>query len=394
MANGFNPLQSFAQGLNIQQGMQDMQRQEQLSQLRAAIGQQAGQAGFNPNQSLELQQLAALDPTGAINSLTAFNAIGQERQKAFFQDARKGRRMLDAGDVGGFTKLVENRLGQINAVGGDPSDSMAVLSMVAQGDIEGAKAALNQVEMQGVELGLLSDIKATKDRGKPADIIALEKLIERAGLSEEDAKTAARIKLGLDPRATGSADITIAQKDLANEVADVKATIKQAEKFGELTGASRAKAIDKGFEQITKVNNNIGNLNRAIQLLDEGAKTGAVERFLPSVKAATVELNNLRNRLGLDVIGSVTFGVLSEGELNLALDTALPTGLNEPELKDWLQRKKAAQEKLRGYLEDQINFLDQGGTKAGFMRMKKNQSAQPDSPAQRTEQEILSQYGV
>jgi lysophospholipase L1-like esterase len=54
----------------------------------------------------------------------------------------------------------------------------------------------------------------------------------------------------------------------------------------------------------------------------------------------------MRSRLGLDVVGAVTFGALSEGELNLALDVALPTDLSPPDLKKWVLNKKAAQEKV------------------------------------------------
>ena len=126
----------------------------------------------------------------------------------------------------------------------------------------------------------------------------------------------------------------VAEQGLAKEVAEVKAEIKQAEKFAEMTGSARAKAIDSGFDRIGKINSNISNIDRAIQLLDEGAETGAVEKFFPSVKGATIELNNLRNKLGLDIVGATTFGALSKGELDLALETALPTGLQEKELRD------------------------------------------------------------
>ncbi len=51
------------------------------------------------------------------------------------------------------------------------------------------------------------------------------------------------------------------------------------------------------------------------------------------------------NQLGLDVIGSVTFGALSEGEMKLAMETAVPRNLDGPQLKEWLVQKRAAQEK-------------------------------------------------
>ena len=56
---------------------------------------------------------------------------------------------------------------------------------------------------------------------------------------------------------------------------------------------------------------------------------------------------------------------MSEGELSLALETALPLNMNEPELKDWLTRKKTAQTKLADYITDQARFLSVPGRTLG-----------------------------
>lgn len=207
------------------------------------------------------------------------------------------------------------------------------------------------------------------------------------GLSPEDQERARRVQLGLDPRAVGSANITIAgDDDLTENVADSQATIAQRKKFGEATGASRAKLIDKGFENINQVNANIRNIDRAVSAIDEGASTGAIEsRFFPTFRQATIKLEQVQKELGLDVIGAVTFGALSKGELDLALATALPTGLQPEELKEFLIGKKAAQEKLRTYYSDQIDFLDQGGSIAGFVRqMERSQQDAAPQPTGRT----------
>ena len=78
--------------------------------------------------------------------------------------------------------------------------------------------------------------------------------------------------------------------------------------------------------------------------------------------------------MGLDVIGSVTFGALSQGELDLALDTGLPTGMNEPQLIDWIERKIAAQNKLNAYYNRQATFLSDGDKTIGdWLRVNKEQ---------------------
>jgi len=209
------------------------------------------------------------------------------------------------------------------------------------------------------------------------------------GLSPEDQARARRVQLGLDPRAVGSGAITTAlDPELTEQVAESTAVIAGRKKFAEMTGASRAKTIDKGFESIQNIDKNIRNMDKAIAALEGGARTGPIEsRFFPSIRSASVKLDQIRNELGLDVVGGVTFGALSKGELDLALEVALPTNLQPEELIQWLQDKKAAQEKLRGYFASQIDFVDQGGTLAGFLR-------QQERGNQQTEQQNVAPEGT
>jgi hypothetical protein len=98
-------------------------------------------------------------------------------------------------------------------------------------------------------------------------------------------------------------------------------------------GDFTAKQVNQAFAQIGKIKTNIRNIDQAIDAIDKGANTGVIASRFPNLTAASIQLANIRNILGLDVIGSVTFGALSEGELNLALETALPTSLSPKDLK-------------------------------------------------------------
>ena len=125
---------------------------------------------------------------------------------------------------------------------------------------------------------------------------------------------------------------------------------------------------NEAFQALPKIRTSIENVDRAIQLIDEGADTGAVESKFPSWKASSVELNNIQAKMGLDVVGATTFGALSKGELDLAKAVALPTGLNAPELRDWLVRKKEAELKMRDQLEDYAIRLSNGATRAELLK--------------------------
>ena len=141
----------------------------------------------------------------------------------------------------------------------------------------------------------------------------------------------------------------------------------QADLGADVEGAKRAgtsgiELANKTFERIGPIRSNIANLQRAIDLVEEeGANTGALARMLPNWSASSIELSNLRNQLGLDVVGSATFGALSESELQMALDTALPEGMSEGALSDWLTRKRDAQEALVDNLTMQAQFLSKPG---------------------------------
>lgn len=123
-----------------------------------------------------------------------------------------------------------------------------------------------------------------------------------------------------------------------------------------------ADVISSSREKLNIITNMNSNYDEAIRLSQGGANTGPIDRLLPTFKAQTAALDHLQKEMGLDIIGAVTFGALSQSEMDIAMQTALPTNLNGPQLVQWLQRKKTANQKLSKYLQKQIAFLRGGGT--------------------------------
>ena len=272
--------------------------------------------------------------------------------------------------------LIDQRVNSLAAQGRNPSDT-AELSGLSE-----------QEQNQAITASMIAALPVSEQtriaRGDESALTAGQR--EFASLTEDLTKKqineAKLIELGLSPRAVGSAIQTISEKGIAEEIGDAEATVAERKKFGELTGSSRSKAIDAGFDRIAKIDAGIQNIDSAIQAVNDGAGTGAIERRFPSIKAASVELDNIQGRMALDVIGAVTFGALSQGELDLAKQVALPAGLDGPQLIEHLENRKAAQLKLRDYFQEQINFLDQGGSVAGFLRSReRQQTAEPTAAA-------------
>lgn len=154
---------------------------------------------------------------------------------------------------------------------------------------------------------------------------------------------------------------------------------------GAAAGAAEGgkKTMEAGFSawnDYNKIQGSIANIDEAIAALDNGAKSGIVYNMLPNVTEASASLKNAMDRMGLDVIGSVTFGALSEGEMRLAMETAVPRSLQPAELRNWLQRKRDAQEKASRTLADAAMFLTVPGNTINDW-IAKNRGSGSSSPS-------------
>ena len=157
--------------------------------------------------------------------------------------------------------------------------------------------------------------------------------------------------------------------------------LQQRRAKGRGLGAGAAKIASKAFDSTEKLRANNLRLKKVIAAVGEGADTGPISSMLPSFRASTRRLIALKNELGLDVVSAVTFGALSERELEIAMDTGLPTKMKGPDLVKWAQDKIAAQEKLGDYFEEQAIFLSKGDNNAAtwIEHTRANKKVQPDT---------------
>ncbi len=144
----------------------------------------------------------------------------------------------------------------------------------------------------------------------------------------------------------------------AEGTAEGKLTFAQRLKEAETFGAKKIEWIDEARNKETNINSTINLYKQALALLDQGASTGRVAKLLPTTSAQTALLETVKGQLGLDVIGSVTFGALSESELNLAMDLGLPSDkLSPDELRTWLTDRIDAKSKAAKALQDTAAYL-------------------------------------
>jgi hypothetical protein len=84
--------------------------------------------------------------------------LDNQRKGALFQDARTVNSFLKAGQPEQARKVVSHRLGLIEQIGGDPTDTLEIATLLEQGDIQGATNLLDSVEKAGVQNGFLKDL--------------------------------------------------------------------------------------------------------------------------------------------------------------------------------------------------------------------------------------------
>jgi hypothetical protein len=332
----------------------------------------------NQQQQMNQQRMAAQD----FNMQRAQVQAGREDKQAAEVDGikqvqfinRLGKQLLNQNEAA-WPQTLAPHLPALQAIGYDPQ----VLQSMTREQVQSVVDQTDSVIGEGVAR-------------MSADQEAFERNIQN--FSDKDKERARKIRAKLEaPEGTLTAEEIGAREQAkidarvqsAEKIGDSEAIISSRKKFGEMTASSRAKTIDEGFDKISNISSKINNIDEAIGALSNGASTGAIEsRFFPSIRAATVELEQIQKEMALDVLGGVTLGSISEEELDLVQRVALPTGLSPEKLKEHLVKRKTAQQKLKNYFEEQIDFLDQGGTVAGFLRKKKREAPQ-DAPQAETQ---------
>ena len=124
------------------------------------------------------------------------------------------------------------------------------------------------------------------------------------------------------------------------------------------------------LNKFTMIDKQIQDFRRIDELVDEGAKTGFINKFLPSTNEATIELEQIAKRMGIDIINSATFGALSATELQLALSTGFDLNLTGEKLTRYIENKIAAQTKLRNALMPEVQMLLNGSGLAEYAKYK------------------------
>jgi hypothetical protein len=150
---------------------------------------------------------------------------------------------------------------------------------------------------------------------------------------------------------------------------EVEVRLAGDKKFAEQRGIAQSDMVDQAKQTNATVTSNIDKYKRVLDQLNKGGKTGVLVNFLPDVTAASAAINQIRNELALNVIGSVTFGALSKGELDLAKSTAMPSSTLSPEeLTIWLNEAIEEQTKVQQAVQETLMHFLTGGSEQEYYK--------------------------
>lgn len=318
-------------------------------------------SAFNSGDPNQIAELIASNPElkDQINSMMGYK--NGTTQKSF-EKAMRG--VLSTNDPEMQREILATRINEVTDAGGDATDSLQLMRQLNE-DPEGFKRSMGTLASTFFSKQEMGEFNRQRGIGGEID-----------GISEVQSSKILPGGLVQLVRKSGTVEVVPAAE------ADAE-LVKQAENRGAKLQGIRAQERESGkgaskvalgaFDKVGKIRSNIDNLQEGIRLVrEEGAQTGPIAQKLPSFRAGTIKLNQLQKRLGLDIIGAVTFGALSKGELDLAKDVALPKGLNEDEIVDWMEKRIVAQQKLANNLEEAAVFLSTAGnTVADFIKFNK-----------------------
>ena len=252
--------------------------------------------------------------------------LEENRVKAMAQDALIGLNFLKKGDTDSTVELLQNRVDNINRLGGDPSDTMETLEALKAGNVD---FAINDLQ-SAVDISRVRGILPEEDGGKFIERVGTQAIfktdegVEAREIQGLQAGSAIESKEVQSSKILPGGMTQITFKDGSVELVslgdDDKKLVRAAEDRGVSLQEARAGAREKGTKEERRgqdlINRGVlaaestANIRRGLELLDK------VETGGPAAISLAV-----RERLGIE--GA------DEGELSSSLGKAVLSQLRE-----------------------------------------------------------------
>ena len=116
-----------------------------------------------------MRRVALVNPSEVKAISSPLEALDQKRQEALFTDALRVDKLLEEGFTPQARTLLENRLQEIQNLGGDPSDTQEILDTLNSGGAADARKALRPTLIAGQVEGFLPAPGGGKSLGLSKD---------------------------------------------------------------------------------------------------------------------------------------------------------------------------------------------------------------------------------
>lgn len=335
--------------------MQIENAQKRMQEVQAALGD--AYASGDPNKVAEI----AIKYPEAQKTVELLYGFKSDETKKNLLDT--GRAVLsNKNNPQAALDAINSRISYLEQSGADPTQSMQMRdqlqSMIQNG--EDTSQFFKNAELGYASLASPQEWKAyageVDGQKTPSSVLETEWFLKQPkSIQEEHLK----LKRKTDP--------TMAEK-LAFE--RDKADISINEAAGKATAADRIAAASDAADKVMKLEGGLAVYDNLVNEIDNGANTSVYTSWSPTIKDATRRFEQGARELGLGVISSTTFGALSEGELRLAMETAVPK-LQPAAMRQWLLDKKNAQQKLADEMFKYAEHLENGGTKVSWIKSQK-----------------------
>lgn len=256
-----------------------------------------------------------------------------------------------SGNPGQFKPMIEMAVKDINerkVLNRGKNNTIAYLQKLADGGDNTAAAALRLVDSQGPAAAIKSYMTARSANSAAANKTSASAKTYPNGLTVSLFQDGTKqVRDGAGTLLTGPAATKAIKAAQADEIEQARLN-----EFQTKSASAKAGMVGSTVSSIINVDSSLRNYAKAKRSLRDAIRdgsniSGVLTQYFPDISVEAAELTNARNALGLDVVGSVTFGALSKGELDLALSQGLPLGLNEPQLLEYIERREVALKKYR-----------------------------------------------
>jgi hypothetical protein len=308
-----------------------------------------------------------------INAMKMMGVEDAQRRNAMTEDVKTAEVLLKNKDTKGAMEFLSDRAQASSQSGGNPRETMEVYNTIRDGNVPEA-------------LDMLANYRSVFDDGytdERQSSQAKTNYVNKVSPPQTDQETGQQYVIITDPNTETTRRVDVAGgKALTQDAKDTKLVRRS------LLDDAR-KVSRESFEGLKTVRSGLGAYQDALTAIENNASSGKLQSFFPSFTEATINLENAGARLGLNVIQATTFGALSEGELKLAMDTAMPP-LEPVALKKWIIAKRDAQKKLGRELRKMSIELGKGKTTIAEY-LENTGYAEQDLA---TDDELMNKYGV